>query len=95
MAENFKAQKDNNQKKSDSLRQVSEAEVRRRYLYSINFALSHLDSEVTPYITLTDLVNANIKYLDTINNSLTDKVKNSLYGKKLDQFIANIKKEEQ
>lgn len=95
MAANFKAQKDNDLEKSDSLRKVSETEIRRRYLYSINYALGHPDSEATPYIALTDLVNANIKYLDTINNSLTDKVKNSLYGKKLESFIADIKKTEE
>mgnify|MGYP003668128039 CR=1 FL=1 len=94
MKANFDAQKEKNLKKSDSLRKVSESEVTRRYLYSINFALAHPDSEATPYIVLTDLVNANIKYLDTINNSLTDRVKSSFYGKKLDKFIADIKKSE-
>ncbi len=94
LAENLLAQKDQDLKKSDSLKQASENQIRRRYLYTINFALRHLDDEATAYITLKHLVNANIKYLDTINNSLTDKVKSSLYGQKLEKFIADIKKEE-
>lgn len=92
--ENFEAQKANDIKKSDSLRKISENYVRRRYLYSANFALAHPDTEVSAYIALTDLVDANIKILDTINNSLTDRVKKSFYGKKLEKFIANIKKTE-
>ena len=92
---NFNAQKDNDIKKSDSLRSVSEKLLKRRYIYAIQFALTHPDSEVTPYIALTDLVNANVKYLDSINNTLTDRVKNSLYGKKLDAFIADIKATEE
>jgi hypothetical protein len=91
VAENFKAQKENNQQKSDSLRTVSEGYLKRKYLYTINFALNHPDSEAAAYITLTELANANIKYLDSINNRLSDKVKNSTYGKQLDKFIANIK----
>ncbi|MFD2566059.1 DUF4369 domain-containing protein [Pseudotenacibaculum haliotis] len=92
--ENFKAQKENDVKKSDSLRKLSEEYVKKRYLFSINFAMNHPDDEASAYIALTDLVDANVKYLDTINNSLSDKVKTSLYGKKLAEFIEKIKKEE-
>ena len=92
---NFNAQKDNDMKKSDSLRKVSEKLIQQRYIYSIQFALRHPENEVTPYIALTDLPNANVKYLDSINNSLSEKVKNSLYGKKLSEFINEIKKDEQ
>lgn len=92
---NFDAQKDNDLKKSDSITKVSENLIKKRYLFSVNFALNNLDSEASAYITLTDLINANIKFLDTINNSLTDKVKTSFYGKKLEQFILDIKEKEQ
>jgi len=66
---------------------------RRKYLYSVNYAISNADSEVAPYIALTELYNANIKLLDTINNSLTPKIKASLYGEKLQVFIDKIKAE--
>tara|TARA_R110000787_G_scaffold55942_1_gene128803 strand:+ start:7259 stop:7960 length:702 start_codon:yes stop_codon:yes gene_type:complete len=94
LAENLQAQKDKDLKKSESLRKKSESQIRKKYIYTINFALSHPDSEATAYITLTELVNSNVKYLDSINNSLTDRVKKSLYGKKLETFISNIKKTE-
>jgi hypothetical protein len=92
---NFKALKAEDQKAVDSIREASERYVKRKYLYTIQFALQHLDAEATPYIALTELQAANVKYLDTINNNLTEKVKNSAYGKQLDEFIARIKKEEQ
>lgn len=91
----FEAQKNNDIEKSDSLTKVSERYIRNRYLYSVNFALAHPDAEASAFIALTDLVGANVKLLDTINNSLTAKVKGSIYGKKLTKFISDIKKSEQ
>lgn len=68
---------------------------RRKYLYSVNFAINNKDNEVAPYIALTELYNANIKLLDTVNNSLTPNIKESLYGKALQRFVDRIKQEEQ
>ncbi|GFD81134.1 hypothetical protein KUL118_39960 [Tenacibaculum sp. KUL118] len=68
--------------------------VRRRFLFSTNFAIANADSEAAPYIALSELYDANIQLLDTINNSLTDKVKNSEYGKRLQKFVDDIKTKE-
>ncbi|WBX75879.1 DUF4369 domain-containing protein [Tenacibaculum ovolyticum] len=68
--------------------------VRRRFLFSTNFAIAHADSEAAPYIALTELFNANIKLLDTINSSLSKNVKSSDYGKKFQNFITKIKTKE-
>ncbi|CAM1366078.1 conserved hypothetical protein [Tenacibaculum sediminilitoris] len=65
--------------------------IRRRFLFSTNFAITNADSEAAPYIALSELYDANIQLLDTINNSLTDKVKNSEYGKRLQKFVDKIK----
>ncbi|WP_055437433.1 DUF4369 domain-containing protein [Lacinutrix algicola] len=67
---------------------------KRKYLYTVNFAINNRDSEVAPYLALTDLYNANIKYLDMINDTLTSNVKASNYGKELQRFIDKIKKDE-
>ncbi|MFK5889802.1 MAG: DUF4369 domain-containing protein [Flavobacteriaceae bacterium] len=91
---NFKAQKAQNRKQLDSIDKVSKSLIKRRYLYATNFAVSHGKSVVAPYIALSDLYNANITLLDTINNSLSKKVKASKYGKQLAKFIVEIKKEE-
>ncbi len=68
--------------------------IRRKYLYTTNFALTNANSEAAPYIALTELYDANIKLLDTINNSLSIDVKKSIYGKRLDKYISDIKAKE-
>lgn len=66
--------------------------IKRKYLYTTNFAINNKDFEVAPYLALTEIPNASLKLLDTINISLSDKVKKSFYGKKLDQYITDLKK---
>ena len=68
--------------------------IKRRYLYTTNFALTHADTEVAPYLALTELYNANIKLLDTINNSLSEKIKISKYGSQLNDFVQKIKNQD-
>jgi len=68
--------------------------LKRRYLFTTNFAVNNGKSEVAPYIALNYMYYANIKLLDTVNNSLSKKIQHSKYGKQLDQFIANIKENE-
>lgn len=74
----------NTQKQLDNL-------TKRKYLYSTNFAITNKDIEVAPYIAITEMYNANIKLLDTINNTLTPRIKASKYGIKLQEFIDKIK----
>tara|TARA_R110002050_G_scaffold74772_3_gene160086 strand:+ start:8818 stop:9516 length:699 start_codon:yes stop_codon:yes gene_type:complete len=92
--ENFEAQKDNNELKLDSLQNIQNSMLKRQYLFTVNFALNHKNSEVAPYLALTEIYNAKINLLDTINNSLSDKVKASKYGKELQVFIDKIKASE-
>jgi len=92
--ENMEALKSGDTIKRDSLQKKSDNLLKRRYLFTVNFALNHKESEVAPYLALTEIYNAKVKFLDTINNSLTPKVKASKYGKDLQQFIDTIKKTE-
>ena len=94
LAANMQAQKDRDLETSQSLRKKAEKQNLKKYIFTINFALNNSDTEAAAYITLTELVNANVKYLDSINNSLTKKVKQSYYGEKLAEFIKNIKETE-
>ena len=64
------AQKDENLERSDSIQTKMDKIVQRSYLYSINFALNNKDSEVAPFIAVSEIYDANVKYLDTINNVL-------------------------
>ncbi|MFH6771910.1 DUF4369 domain-containing protein [Gaetbulibacter aestuarii] len=92
--EQLNAQKSGDSALIDSLNTMGEKLLKRRYLYSVNFAINHADSEVAPYIALADIYNAQYKLLDTINKSLTPQVKASKYGKELDTFLAKIRANE-
>ncbi len=90
----FEARKSNDSVKLDSIKKITNSLIRRRYLYTSNFAVKHADNEIAPYLALTELFDANIYFLDTINNSLSPEVKSSKYGKALDKFISDIKGKE-
>ncbi len=68
--------------------------LKRKYLYTTNFAVNHGDYEVAPYVALAEIYDINLKYMDTIQKSMTPKVAKSLYGKKLTDFIAARKRDE-
>jgi len=67
----------------------------RKYLYTANFALVNPKHEVSPYIALTEIPDANLKLLDTINKTLSPKVAKSKYGKRLNEWIKERKINEQ
>ncbi|PWH82861.1 hypothetical protein DIS18_11575 [Algibacter marinivivus] len=92
--EQFEAQKIGDTQKLATLQKEAESSLKRKYLYTVNFALNNKNSEVAPYLALTEVYNARIDLLDTINNSLTTKVKDSKYGKELEAFITSIKNTE-
>ena len=91
----FKAIKRLDQKAVDSIDARQESNIKRKYLYATNFALNNKDHEIAPYIALAEIYDINIKFLDTIQKSMTPKVAQSLYGKKLTKYVADIKKQEQ
>jgi hypothetical protein len=68
--------------------------LKRKYLYSTNFAVNHADNEVAPYVALAEIYDINLKYLDTIHKSMTPKVAKSLYGKKLTEYYNERKNSE-
>jgi hypothetical protein len=90
----FKALKSNNEKEIASITAQQESNIKRKYLYATNFIINNKDHEVAPYLALSEIYDINMKYLDTIQKSLTPKVAQSLYGKKLNEYIASIKKQQ-
>lgn len=90
----FKALKSNNPKAVDSINSLQDNNIKRKYLYATNFAVNHKDHEISPYIALAEIYDINIKYLDTIQKTMTPKVANSLYGKKLTKYVNAIKESE-
>lgn len=90
----FDAKKANDEVKVIQLEKDYQKLARRRVLYTTNFALTNSDTEVAPYIALTEMYDASLKMLDTVNNSLSDKVKASDYGKRFQEYLDNIKTKE-
>ncbi len=82
----------NDTKKSEEILKKQNDILKRKYLYTTNFAVNNGDYEVAPYITLAEIYDINLKYLDTIQKSLSPKVAKSMYGKKLNELIAERKK---
>lgn len=87
----FNAIKSNNSKALDSVNAKQDNNTKRKYLFATNFAINNREYEIAPYIALSEIYDINIKYLDTIQKSMSPKVAQSLYGKKLTQYVAKIK----
>jgi hypothetical protein len=90
--EKFDAVRFNRLKDVDSITKKYDNRLSRKYLYAINFAITNKEHEVAPYVALTELINANPKYLDTIENSMSAKVKESKYGKLLTSYTKELKR---
>jgi len=91
----FKALKTKNQFLKDSITKIEDNITRRKYLYAVNFALNNRNFEVSPFVALSEIRDINLKYLDTIQKSMSPNVAKSLYGKKLIQLYQERKKLEE
>jgi hypothetical protein len=91
---NFEAQRDNNEELLIKTNTEYDRLLSRRYLYTVNFAVNNKDLEIAPYLALSEVFDANIKYLDTIYNSMTPQVQKSKYGKDLKVFLKERRKTE-
>jgi hypothetical protein len=76
----------------DSIERKLKNKIVRKYLYAINFALTNKEYEVSPYVALSELTNANPTYLDSIQRSMSPKVAKSRYGKLLTDVLMEQKK---
>lgn len=90
--ENFEAQKAQNEEKLIELNTKYDRLLKRKYLYTVNFAINNKDLEIAPYLALSEVFDANIKYLDTIYTSLSKDVQDSKYGKDLEQYLKERRK---
>ena len=73
----------------DSIQKASERNIRRGYLYALNFAMNNKDSYISPYIAVKEVPDAGLGILDSIYNSLSPEVAGSKYGKELKQLLEN------
>lgn len=89
--ENFEAQKEGDSERIQATNNKLENLVKRKYLFTVNYALNNKDAEIAPYLAISEVYDANVKYLDTIYNSLNSDVRESRYGESLKQYLEERK----
>ena len=77
----YKAQIENNQIKIDSVNTQIENLIKRKYLYTLNFATNNSEFEISPYLAVNQIADANQEFLLKLYDTLPEKIKNSKYGK--------------
>ncbi len=80
-----------NKEAMDSLHAVNDNNIRRSYLYAVNYALNNKNSDIAPYIALAEIADANIIYLDSIYKSLSPEVAKGTYGKALGSYLEGLR----
>ena len=88
------AAKAKNMKAIDSIDTLQKRVLAGSYLATVNYAINNKDYEIAPFLALSEIYNANTKYLDTIYNSLSPKIKASTYGVALKEFISQTKSQD-
>lgn len=89
--ETFEAQAANDEEKLIALDTELDRLAKNKLRYAASFAMRNNDSEVAPFIALTELYNAHITLLDTVHKTLTPSIKNSKYGLELNSYIKEVK----
>ena len=87
LKESIEAQRAGDQEKTEEVNSQLESLLRRRYLFTVNYALNHKEYEVAPYLAISEVFDANLKYLDTIYNTLEPAIQESMYGQTLQELI--------
>ena len=85
----YKSQIENNQAKIDSVNTQIENLIKRKYLYTLNFATNNSEFEISPYLAVSQIADANQEFLLKLYDTLPEKIKNSKYGKILQTLILN------
>ena len=84
----------NEVEKVDSIQRLLETLELKSYLFTANFAINNSESEVAPYLALTKIADAKLPLLESIEEKLTEKVKNTKYGKRFIDYMEKRRKKE-
>jgi hypothetical protein len=87
----FESQKNQNLIAMDSFGTEIDNLAKRKYLYTINFANTHSDKMISPYIIINEANNVNPNFLDTISKKMPDNIKNSKYGRSFFKLLERNK----
>ena len=82
----YNAQIENNQTRIDSVNFELENLIRKKYLYTLNFSITNSANEISPYIAVSQVPDANIELLRKLYDTLPQSIKDSKYGKILKEI---------
>lgn len=82
----YNAQIENNQTRIDSVNSELENLIRKKYLYTLNFSITNSANEISPYIAVSQVPDANIELLRKLYDTLPQSIKDSKYGKILKEI---------
>ena len=85
----YNAQIENNQKRIDSVNSELENLIRKKYLYTLNFSITNSENEISPYIAVSQIPDANIDLLRKVYDTLPERIKDSKYGKILKEITSD------
>jgi len=82
----YNAQIENSQTRIDSVNSELENLIRKKYLYTLNFSITNSENEISPYIAVSQIPDANVDLLRKLYDTLPEKIKDSKYGKILKEI---------
>ena len=82
----YNAQIENSQTRIDSVNSELENLIRKKYLYTLNFSITNSANEISPYIAVSQIPDANVDLLRKVYDTLPEKIKDSKYGKILKEI---------
>ena len=85
----YNAQIENNQTRIDSVNFELENLIRKKYLYTLNFSITNSTNEISPYIAVSQIPDANVGLLRKLYDTLPEMIKDSKYGKILKEITIN------
>ena len=85
----YNAQIENNQTRIDSVNSEMENLIRKKYLYTLNFSITNSANEISPYIAVSQIPDANVDLLHKVYDTLPERIKDSKYGKILKEITVD------
>ena len=84
----YDSQINGNNRRFDSVNNAIDNLIKRKYLYSLNFATTNANYEISPYILTSEVPGANKELLKQVYDKFNDSIKDSKYGKLLMKIIS-------
>tara|TARA_B100001057_G_scaffold69736_1_gene63550 strand:- start:51 stop:737 length:687 start_codon:yes stop_codon:yes gene_type:complete len=85
----YNAQIENNKTRIDSVNYELENLIRKKYLYTLNFSITNSANEISPYIAVSQIPDANVDLLRKVYDTLPESIKDSKYGKILKEITTD------